>query len=308
MYYIDRTVAFSETGPDNKIKITNLIDYYQDVCTFQSTDLGVGTEYLKEHGIGWVATSWQIVVNRYPALDEKIRIGTAPYGFKGAMGLRNFIMETPEGEVLSVVNSIWSMVSRETGTLVRVDADTIGAYTLEPKLDMEYAPRKIAIPSELAACAPLKVEYHHLDFNNHVNNAQYISMAEDLIPEGRRAKQIRVEYRASAHADDTIMPYVGHVVADAGTDAGASNNSLADILISGTASASSGASSGALSDASSETSSVASPASSVVASSEASSEASSVASSMTSAEAADIYTAVLADAEMKPYVIVEFTV
>ena len=260
MYYIDRTVAFSEIGPDNKIKITNLIDYYQDVCTFQSTDLGVGTQYLKEHGIGWVATSWQVVVNRYPSLDEKIRIGTAPYGFKGAMGLRNFIMETADGEVLSVANSIWSMVSRKTGTLVRVDAETMGAYTLEPKLDMEYAPRKIAIPSELAACAPLKVEYHHLDFNNHVNNAQYISMAEDLVPEGRRAKQIRVEYRASAHADDVIMPYVGHSVADAG----APDDSPEGVLLLGAVEESSGTT--------------------------------------------DIYTVVLADAEMKPYVIVEFMV
>ena len=34
MYTIDRTVAFSETGPDDMIKITNLIDYYQDICTF----------------------------------------------------------------------------------------------------------------------------------------------------------------------------------------------------------------------------------------------------------------------------------
>ena len=296
MYYIDRTVAFSETGPDNKIKITNLIDYYQDVCTFQSAELGVGTEYLKEHGIGWVATSWQIVVNRYPFLDEKIRIGTIPYGFKGAMGLRNFIMETTDGEVLSVANSIWSMVSRKTGTLVRVDADTMGAYTLEPKLDMEYAPRKIAIPSELAACAPVKVEYHHLDFNNHVNNAQYISMAEDLVPEGRRAKQIRVEYRASAHADDVIMPYVGHSVVNAGTDARASNNSLAGILLSG-------------GDAPSASSSVTSPeAASSVASSGASSVASSGTSSVAASGAADIYTVVLADAEMKPYVIVEFLV
>ena len=48
MYYIDRTVAFSETGPDNMIKITNIVDYYQDVCTFQSAELGVGTICLDE--------------------------------------------------------------------------------------------------------------------------------------------------------------------------------------------------------------------------------------------------------------------
>ena len=33
-------------------------------------------------------------------------------------------------------------------------------------------------------------------------------MAEDLVSEGRRAAQIRVEYRASAHIGDIIMPYV----------------------------------------------------------------------------------------------------
>ena len=46
-------------------------------------------------------SAWQICVNRYPHLSERIVIGTAPYDFKGFIGYRNFVMKTKEGEVLS---------------------------------------------------------------------------------------------------------------------------------------------------------------------------------------------------------------
>ena len=32
-------------------------------------------------------------------LGEKVRVGTAPYEFKGVMGMRNFVLETPDGEL-----------------------------------------------------------------------------------------------------------------------------------------------------------------------------------------------------------------
>lgn len=208
MYYLDKTVSFSETAPDCKIRITELIDYYQDACTRQSADAGVGLDVLRRQGYGWVVSSWQIVVNRYPSLDEKVRVGTAPYQFKGVMGMRNFRLETYDGEVLSYANSIWSFIDIEKLTLARVTPEVANAYELEEKLDMDYAPRKIRIPESLAALEPIEVKYHHLDSNGHVNNGQYISMAEDLVPAGRRAGQIRVEYRASAHMGDIIMPYL----------------------------------------------------------------------------------------------------
>ncbi|MCR5511058.1 MAG: acyl-[acyl-carrier-protein] thioesterase [Lachnospiraceae bacterium] len=208
MFYINKTIAFSEVAPDGMIKITDMTDYFQDVCTFQSDELGVGMDPLRERGFGWVASSWQIVVNRYPRLGEKVRVGTAPYEFKGVMGMRNFVLESPDGELLACANSIWSFVDIANMTLTRIPADISGAYAPEEKIDMEYAPRKIKIPEELAALQPIEVSYHNLDSNDHVNNAQYISMAEDLVESGRRARQIRVEYRASARRGDIIMPYV----------------------------------------------------------------------------------------------------
>jgi len=216
MFFIDKKVTFSETGTDYGVKLTKILDYFQDVTILQSEELGVGVKALRDRGLGWVLSSWQVVVNRYPKLNEKIYIGTAPYEFKGFMGSRNFMIKTEEGEILSVANSIWSFVDIEKMMLTRVPEDVIGAYELSKKLDMDYAPRKIKLLENMKELSPIEACYHNIDINNHVNNAQYIAMAEDLVPEGRRARQIRAEYRASAQFGDVIVPSV-HVSEDKNT-------------------------------------------------------------------------------------------
>ncbi len=49
---------------------------------------------------------------------------------------------------------------------------------------MEYADRKICVPEEMEEQESFQVAKHHLDINHHVNNAQYIKMAEEYLPEG----------------------------------------------------------------------------------------------------------------------------
>lgn len=208
MYYNSRRVSFSDVGPDYEAKLTSILDYFQDVCIAQAEDAGVGAKALTDRGIGWVLSSWQVVVNRYPMLHEEIIAGTAPYEFKGFIGSRNFVLKTPEGEILAYANSIWSFIDIEKKMLTRIPQDVVDAYEKDEKLDMEYAPRKIKLPQLMSKSEPFCAMYHNLDSNDHVNNAQYISMAEDLVPEGRRARQMRAEYRASARLGSIIVPFV----------------------------------------------------------------------------------------------------
>lgn len=208
MYFVERRVSFSETGTDYKVKLTKILDYFQDTTILQSEELGVGVKPLRDRDFCWVLSSWQVVINRYPEFNEKIIIGTAPYDFKGFMGSRNFLLKTEDGEILAMANSIWSFIDIKKQSLVKVPEDVIASYNTEQKLDMDYAPRKIKLPEDMVQLDPIIALYHNIDINNHVNNAQYIAIAEDLIPEGRRAKQMRAEYRVSARFGETIVPYV----------------------------------------------------------------------------------------------------
>ena len=102
--------------------------------------------YMKEIGQVWVLSSWQIVVNRYPQLGEKVRIVTLPYELKAFLGYRNFAMLDEKGEYIAKANSLWSLLDVVTGKPVMVNEDMRRGYGIDEKLDMDYAPSKITVP------------------------------------------------------------------------------------------------------------------------------------------------------------------
>ena len=208
MYTFDSRVRYSEVGTDGNMTLIALLDYFQDSSTFHSEDLGLGTDYLKSLNQVWMLSAWQICVNRYPHLCERIVIGTAPYGFKGFVGYRNFEMKTQAGEVLAYANSVWSLMDLGKMTPAKPSEQMLAGYVLEEKYPMEYAPRRIDVPAEGRNVEPFAVKAHHLDTNNHVNNGQYVRMAAEYIPKDFPVKQLRVEDKSQAVLGDRICPVV----------------------------------------------------------------------------------------------------
>lgn len=208
MYTFESRIRYSETNREGFLSMEGLLDYFQDCSTFHSEDLGLGIEYLNRKHMLWVLSAWQIVVNRYPKLCERVEVGTFPYDFKGFMGYRNFFLKDAQGEFLAVANSIWTLVDTDTFKPVRPTESMLEGYVLEPMLSMEYAPRKIAVPEGGAYREPIEVKTHHLDTNRHVNNGQYVRMAMDFLPEDVNVKQLRAEYKMQARLGDCMKPYV----------------------------------------------------------------------------------------------------
>lgn len=208
MYTFESRIRYSETDSEGKLTMASLINYFQDCSTFHSEDLNLGVEYLKRERLVWVLSSWQIVVNRYPFLGEKVIIGTQPYEVKGFLGYRNFALMDGKGGMLAVANSLWSLLHTDTGRPATVTQAMTEGYELAEKLDMDYAPRKIAIPGDGVEGEPVVVRKHHLDTNHHVNNQQFIHIAMDYLPEGLAVGQVRAEYKKQAFLDNVLIPYI----------------------------------------------------------------------------------------------------
>lgn len=208
MYTFEGRIRYSETDSEGRLTMASLINYFQDCSTFQSEDLGLGIGYLKELHLVWVLSSWQIVVERYPSIGEKVVTGTSPYMLKGFLGYRNFCMKDAEGAYLAKANSLWSLLDTRTGHPASIPQVMLERYRLEEKIDMEYAPRKIAIPAEGVEGEPVAVKKHHLDTNHHVNNEQFIEIAMGYLPEDFTVRQVRAEYKKQAFLDDVLMPWI----------------------------------------------------------------------------------------------------
>lgn len=208
MYTFESRIRYSETDSGGKLTMASLIDYFQDCSTFQSEDVGLGLKYMKEKKLVWVLSSWQILVHRYPDLCEKVTVGTQPYDMKGFLGYRNFAMADEKGEYIAKANTLWSLLSTETGKPVAISEEMLQGYRLGEKLDMEYAPRKIAVSGEGELREPITVKKHHLDTNHHVNNRQFISIAMEYLPEDFTVEQVRAEYKKQAFLEDVLVPEV----------------------------------------------------------------------------------------------------
>ncbi|MCD7868313.1 MAG: thioesterase [Clostridiales bacterium] len=207
------------------------MNYLQDCCLFQSESLGVGPDYLKERHRLWLLSGWQVVIDRYPRMFEKITVTTIPYEFSGCLGWRNVSISDEHDICIVRANCPWVYINTDTGRLAQPDETEKSAYGLEERIPMNYAPRKIKLPENMTAETPVPVIQEFIDSNHHVNNAQYVDIAVNIMEKDIRfssnpdaaaktgseehkgpgffVREIRVEYKKQAILGDILYPKTG---------------------------------------------------------------------------------------------------
>ena len=212
MYTFKSKVRFSETGKDSKLTVPHLISYFQDCSTFHGNEAGLDREKLIKMDRAWFLSSWQIVINSRPMIDEEIEVETRAYEIKGFYGLRNFIMYNEAKEVCAYANSIWFYVDTKKGKPVKYEQEEGTGFEIDEEFPMEKADRKIVIPKtaeKIIKADRLKVRESHLDSNYHMNNREYVKIALDFMPESfeiNNLRQIRVEYKKAAVLGEIMVP------------------------------------------------------------------------------------------------------
>ena len=208
MYELKSKVRYSEANAKSELTYHALLNYLQDSSTLHSEELGESGAQLLEKNMAWVLSFWQICIEDMPRLSEDISVKTWPYQTKGLFGLRNFCMENAKGDTIVKVNSIWVLIDPRSGRPIRIPDEVSAHYPDEPKLDMDYCDRKVVVPEAYEEKDGVIVPKYFIDTNNHVNNARYVMLAEQYLPEGFRVKEIRVEYKIAAVLGDMMIPRV----------------------------------------------------------------------------------------------------
>ena len=206
MYSFDSRVRFSELGEDGKMTLCAMINYLQDRSTFQSEAIGKGIRYLKEQGSAWILNSWQIEVDRYPEINENITISTWSYGYKSMYGYRNFSITDAAGNDVLRANSVWVLYDLNKKRPRKVVEEDLRGYEAGERLDMGYSDRKLRMPESREKHAAFPVRRYQIDTNGHMNNGQYVRVAQECIPEDFEVLRLSVEYRKSAVYGDVLYP------------------------------------------------------------------------------------------------------
>ena len=209
-YEMPARIRLSETEQDGVLTLFHLINYLQDASTFHAEDIKMGLDWSMKEGVAWVLASWQLHIRRFPKLGERAVIKTWPYSFRGFLGGRNYTMESVDGEVLVTANSEWVLMDLKKNRPARVQEGLLELFGSvgEEKLQEDFGPRKIAVEKDCAEREHFSIQEYHLDTNRHVNNGQYIRMAENYLDEDFRPVHFRAEYKKQAYLGDEVVPKV----------------------------------------------------------------------------------------------------
>ncbi len=196
MYTMKRTVRCSNIGFGGKIRLSALIDLLQDCAYDHLQNEPVLTPYFERTGNVMFLVSRQADILRLPDYNEQLEVSTWCYELKRMYGYRNTVIKDSSGNICVREVEIGAFAELDTQKPVKISEELVQSVQKEPKIDMEYLPRKITLPdNEPDSVIKVPVHSFYIDMYSHVNNARYLDMIDDLLPKDKSVKGIRTEYK-----------------------------------------------------------------------------------------------------------------
>lgn len=211
MYSFTSRVRYSECDEHAQLSLVSLVNYLQDCSTFHTESLGLGIDFMASHHFAWLLAAWQIEVLRLPRFCDDIVVGTWCYDMSRTLAKRNFSICAPDGTPYVRADSLWFTFDTQTQRPCRIPDSERAYLTDEPRMDMPETHRKLEVAGTPRVGTPIVVSEQNLDTNGHVNNAQYVLMAEQAVEDtGHLSAPMRicVQYRMQAHLGDVLVPTV----------------------------------------------------------------------------------------------------
>ncbi|HOW10747.1 MAG TPA: thioesterase [Bacteroidales bacterium] len=200
-----------ETGPDGKLSLASLFDYFQDIASEHAVSLGYGREELMKNNHFWVLSRMFSRITELPEWGSKITIRTWPRGTDKLFALRDFEARFSDGRIAAKATSSWLILDYSTKRVKRPDEDlsrlhfrpeSIGA--LERNADKLAPPADTPVPGQ-----PFRVRISDLDVNLHTNNVRYIKWVTDSydldFTMNNVPVSLEINYLAESRFNDNIV-------------------------------------------------------------------------------------------------------
>lgn len=200
-------VAPNETTPNHQVKSEVIFNWLQDSMLDYSDHLGLGYNVCKERDLTYILRGYDIQINELPRfLDSTFLQTKLSHITQTSFFFEQTLYDKSLKKQLLTSSSQAVLVDAIKGRPVKIKdnlstenlPEPINASSLEPIQPIERVDSKII----------QEIPFDYIDFNQHVNNSKYISLAErGLSPEllkKMRLKRIAVAYKSPAKLGDQL--------------------------------------------------------------------------------------------------------
>lgn len=198
-----------EVDFNQKLRITALFNYLQEVAWEHAKILNFGWGDLYSKGWFWALSRVEVEVERLPRWTDEVTLVTWPKQAEGIFALRDFEMYDSQGNRLIAATSSWLVVNISNRRPVRI---------AEWYTDFDFASRSALSrqASKVADCTgdtkfteQVAVQVGDIDMNQHVNNVRYIDWAYNTLSIDHYCsfypRRVVVNFNAEGKVGETLV-------------------------------------------------------------------------------------------------------
>jgi len=191
-------VGLGDTTPGGRARLDVIARWLQDVAYLDVADVG-----LEDRGI-WVIRRMRLRIERFPRAGERIELRTFCSGAGALAAERRTTLETAGGRVEA--GATWVFLDMETGRPQRLGPEFDDVYGTSAAGRRARTGLRHPSPSEDAERMAWRFRAADLDIANHVNNAAYWAVAEEVLAgTDPGALDLEIEFREAAQAGDAVI-------------------------------------------------------------------------------------------------------
>ena len=200
-------VKFHETDCLNRLKSSVLLNFMQDIAAENAEKMGFGYSKIKDKNIGWFLTKYHIKLFK-PLINEgRLDIETESKGSLKITCIRDFDIFNVKNEKIGEATSSWVVADLATGGILP-PSEVFDTLPPADRHSLRSTFPKILQPEKSDFEEKITAKYSDLDLNRHVNNAIYISWAEDILPleilNNSYISEIEINYKKQVKLGDIV--------------------------------------------------------------------------------------------------------
>ena len=194
-------ILSSDADLYRRLRISRLFTLLQEAAIAHTEALGFGREMTLDRGYLWVVALQQVRIRRLPCYDETVRLESIPGETMHTLYPRHTRMTDRQGNELLSASAIWTLIDARSRTMTAPEQTGVQIHAIAADWQGFFPkpPRAASEADQLEWTVP----YSAADLNGHMNNAKYLDLAEDLMPERLRAGAVR----------EIFAEYAGEVLA-----------------------------------------------------------------------------------------------
>ncbi|MDR0853728.1 MAG: hypothetical protein LBN34_05110 [Clostridiales Family XIII bacterium] len=208
-FEIRHHMGSSDVDFKSRASLSTLFELYQDIAATHAGILGASVRGLREsRHAAWILMRMRVEIDKYPTLAEDILLKTWPQKPRAVYARDYLIRDELTGEVLVRAAADWIIMDLEAREIIRKPFTDYEGVVLDESRALSERMRKMKPVGEFHVVYEKEIKFSDIDYNEHVNNANYVDYIMDCIPIERHRqsapKAIELHYISETGPGETL--------------------------------------------------------------------------------------------------------